>query len=519
MLSEATGKLRAIAAPAAHPRLLSPDRLNALNIGAAGALAAGLPFVAFARLVLFHFYVRGSFLLDSGLLAFLTWHNDILLSKPESVGPGSFFATHMSPLFLLTGLLSRILPFSMPQFFAGFIGFSHALLALAVFWLLTEGYGLRRGAAPWLAALVALAFAFSGLAIAIARYPHFETLIAAFFLLFAVAHRLGHTRLAIVFFIAGLLTREDAGLHYLAILGLLAGLNCARGIPLSRQKADLIFALGGASYVVVIMTLQHLLFSGDASFARVYLGDPPLAHLNVSLMADRILYFVINRPYVLLPAFGACLWSARARDPNIVLGYAAAAPWLGLNLMAKSFFAGALASYYAFPFLVAIAWPLLAASKPPLAALKQPVNPIAGFAALLALSFAPAADVHDPGRLPLPRAFLQAPSVARQAAIDSAVAAISAARPSLGRLLVDNSVAALDPAGFTAAQIPALDGADPEPDTVAFFAEGYDEPRLRTLAEEAGLAHRYAIPGSPLHLASRLPLEGVPELGRLLTAE
>ena len=132
---------------AARGRCLLPVRLNALNIAAGCGLATGLPFVGFARLVLFHFYARGSFLLDSGLLAFLTWHNDMSLTRPDSFSSGSFFATHMSPLFLLTGALSRIVPCSMPQFFAGFIGFSHALPALALFWLLVEGYGLRRGAA------------------------------------------------------------------------------------------------------------------------------------------------------------------------------------------------------------------------------------------------------------------------------------------------------------------------------------------------------------------------------------
>ena len=214
-------------------------------------------------------------------------------------------------------------------------------------------------------------------------------MIAAFFLLFAVARRLGHSRLAIVFFVLGLMTREDAGVHYLAILGLLIGLNYARGVPLSRQREELSFALAGFLYVIVKIALQHPGFPGDTSFARVYLGEPPLAHVSASLIANRLLYFIINRPYVLLPAIGACLWSVRTRDPCIMLGYAAAAaaPWLGLNLIAKSFFAGALASYYAFPFLIALAWPLLAASRQPQAG---PINPIAAFVALLALSFVPA---------------------------------------------------------------------------------------------------------------------------------
>ena len=118
-----------------------------VGIAAAAMLAVGIPFVAFANLVLFHFYARGSFVLDSGLLASLMWHSDAALTQPASLGGSSFFGTHVSLLFLPVSALSWCLPFSMPQFFAGFVGFSHALLALAVFWLLVEGFGLRGGAA------------------------------------------------------------------------------------------------------------------------------------------------------------------------------------------------------------------------------------------------------------------------------------------------------------------------------------------------------------------------------------
>lgn len=201
-----------------------PARWEGVGLAAAAMLAVGIPFVAFTNLVLFHFYQRGSFVLDTGLLASLMWHSDAALSQPASLGGASFFGTHVSLIFLPAAALSRCLPFSMPQFFAGFVGFSHALLAVAVFWLLVEGFHLRRGAGPWIAALAAMGFAFSGLSIAIARYPHFETLIAAFFLLFAVAEVLGHPRLAAAFFALGLATREDAGFHYVAILGLLIAL-------------------------------------------------------------------------------------------------------------------------------------------------------------------------------------------------------------------------------------------------------------------------------------------------------
>jgi len=508
--------------------IFAPVRWEDVGIAAAAMLAIGIPFVAFTNLVLFHFYVRGSFVLDSGLLASLMWHGDATLTQPASLGGGSFFGTHVSLLFLPAQALSWCLPFSMPQFFAGIVGFSHALLALAVFWLLVEGFGLRRGVGPWIAALAALGFAFSGLSIAIARYPHFETLIAAFFLLFAVAQVLGHRRLAVVFFVLGLATREDAGFHYVAILGLLVTLNLAYGVPLRQQRTEWTFALAALFYAIAAMAVQHLLFPGTSAFVRVYLGDPPLAHLSTGLIADRMLSFLVGRPYILYPALGACIWAVRARNPYVVLAFAAAIPWLLVHLLAKSPLAGALVSYYAFPFLIALAWPLLGVMRQRQLTgnAGDPTSAIVGFAALLALSFTPGIGIHDPGQLPLPQAFWDPPSRARQAATDRAVAAISAARPVVGRLLVDNSIAALAPNGFAQGEVPFLQGnetapgeATTSPDTVVYFTEGYDAVRLRAIADAAGLTRRYAMPGTQVHLAARQRLEEIPSLADLVAAE
>jgi hypothetical protein len=501
-------------------------RWEYVGIAAAATLAIGIPFVAFANLVLFHFYEGGSFVLDSGLLASLMWHGNAALTQPASLGGGSFFGTHVSLLFLPAMALSWCLPFSMPQFFAGFVGFSHALLALAVFWLLVEGFGLRRGAGPWIAALAALGFAFSGLAIAIARYPHFETLIAAFFLLFAVARVLGHPRLAIVFFVLGLATREDAGFHYVAILGLLVTLNVAYGVPLRQQRTELTFALAALFYAIAVMAMQRLVFPETSAFARVYLGDPPLAHLSAGLIADRILSFLVGRPYILYPALGACIWALRARNPYVVLAFAAGIPWVLVHLLAKSPLAGMLVSYYAFPFLIALAWPLIGTMRRRTASAGDPTSVIVGFVTLLALSFLPGIGIHDPGQLPLPQAFWDPPSRAQQAATDRAAAALSAARPMLGRLLVDNSVAALAPNGFAQGEVPFLQGngtaaseAIASPDTVVFFAEGYDAQRLRAIADAAGLTRRYSMPGTQIHLAARQRLEEVSLLADLVAAE
>ncbi len=487
---------------------------------AAVAVTVALPWVGFTNMVLFHFYQRGAFLLDSGLLASLTWHSDAALTQPDSLGGTSFFATHVVPLFLLTSQVSWLLPASLPQFFAGFVGLGHALLALAVFLLMAEGYGLRRSGSVWLAAAFGIGFAFSGLAIAIARYPHFETYIAAFFLLFATARALGHLRLAIVFLALGLSTREDAGLHYAAVLLLTVALDGRR-----HSRGDSWFALGALAYSATVLLGQRLVFPAGSAFARVYLGTPPLGHVDLTLIGDRVLYLMVDRPYVLLPALATALWAIRARDPAVLVGYVAALPWLALHVLAKSPLAGTLASYYAFPFLIALGWPLIAVVRQRRAEGRtdSPAGPLVGFALLLALTFVPAAQVHDPGRLPLPEAFVAASSPARQAATDRAVAAVSAARPGLGRLFVDNSVAAIDPAGFTRDEVPNWSGLAPpissSPDTVVIMTDGYDAARLRDVAAAAGLPYHYGVPETELHIFSRQTLSDPPGLARMLKVE
>ena len=457
------------------------------------ATALAVPFWVFSREMLFHFYVRGAFVPDSGQLAYLLWHSDLGLTEPLALGGGgSYFAIHVVPLFWLISAVSWAVPATMAGFFALFIGFCHAMLAGSIVWLLIGAYRTP----PWIAALLGIGFACSGLAIAIARFPHFETLIPAFFLLFVTARRLGHPRLAILFFALGLATREDAGLHYAAILLLIAAWNRWNG-------AEWRFAVAALVYVAAVMVVQRLLFPGTSAFVRVYLGDPPLAHLTAASMTMHVLNVFFNRLYLLLPFFGVCVWAILARNRAILLGYVASLPWLCVQLLAVSEAASMLSSYYAFPFLIAMAWPLYADARP------------VAFAGLLVLSFAPSIVPHNPGNLFLPEAVLQAPSAASQAAMEQAVAAIVAARPALGRVLADTSVAALAPNGFSRAEVLYGDRNDRQepPDTVAFMTEGYDASRLRAID---GLTWRYTMPGTPIHLASRRSLDDVPALGGLI---
>jgi hypothetical protein len=464
----------------------------------------GVPFVLFYRLILFHFYVRGSFPQDTGLLASLMWHSTSTLDLPASLGGFSFFAQHVAPVLILVSAVSDFLPLTMPQLFASFVGLCHGLLALAVFWLLVGGYGMRRGWPLALAALASTAFAFNGLAIAIVRYPHFETLAAACLLMSFVALVLGHRSIAAVSFLFALATREDAGLHAFGFLTVWAGINWLRSVPWRQNLWIVGFAAAGLIYSTVALMSQHAAFPGSSSFVRVYLGDPPLSHVTAALLADRLRAWFWLHPAIILPAIATLTWSIRTRDPYIAAGYLACVPWAALHLLAASDLAGLMVGYYAYPFLVAMAWPWLAVIIRRGQEIPQRETlahwPAACLLAMTGLSLLPVGADYDPGRITLPEAFLNPPSAAQQMQTDRAVAAIAAARPVLGKLLVDRSVAALLPLAFARGEIAGT--AEGPADTVVFLADGFDAARL---GASPGLPVYGVVPGTAIRIMTDRP--------------
>jgi len=483
----------------------------------AAVIVFGVPFALFYRLILYHFYVRGGFLIDTGLLGSLMWHNTLALELPSSLGGHSFYAIHVAPLLSLVSEASFVLPVTMPQMFAGFIGLSHGLLASGMFWLLVQGHGMRRGWGLALAALASVAFAFNGLALSIARYPHFEIFGAACLLLFFVALVLEHRAIAIVSFALGLVTREDVGLHAFGFLTVWLGVNWLRGAgekPISRLNARLAgFALVGLTYSTMALLLQHWAFPGSSSFVRIYLGEPTLSHVSRNLLTMRVFAWIMMHSAVLLPAAAILVWAERTREPFIIAGYVACIPWALLHLMAVSDHAGWMVGYYTYPFLVALAWPLFAGVLP---ARQAPVRqaPVETFRpalkvmGLVGLTLLPIGQDYDPGKIPLPGAFLHAPSAEQQRQTDRAIAAIVTARPVLGQLLVDRSVAGLAPLSFGRTEIA---GSEEAPvDTVVFLEDGFDSERLRALPD---LPVQYAVPGTMVRIMTDRSESTLREIG------
>jgi hypothetical protein len=471
-----------------------------VRILAAFAFVFAVPFVLFYRLILSHFYTTGSFLLDSGLLAALMYHNPAL-AVPESLNGGSFFASHVAPILVVVSAVSEWLPVSMPAMFAGFVGVCHGLLGVGMLWLLVSGFGMRRSGGLLLSALASCGFAFNGLAIDIARYPHFETFGAACLLLFFVAVVLEHWPAAVASFVLAIATREDVGLHAFGFLSVWIALNLWRGVPWRGSVRLAWFAAVGLGYAVAVILAQHVAFPGTSSFMRVYVGDPPFRHLTAELLLTRLAGWGWLHSCIILPALVALVWSVRARNPYMMIGYVACVPWALLQLCAASDLAGWMVGYYAYPFLIAMAWPWIGLL---IRARQEGAGPVwrmpeaARVLGMVALSLLPIGQSYDPGHIALPRAFLGGATAAQRAATDRAVAAIVAARPGLGRLVVDNSVAALRPFDFPRSEVA---GWAPEPaDTVVFMAQGFDAERLRAVAR--GLPVVYRVGGSGVWIAT-----------------
>ena len=481
------------------------------------ALTFSVPFAAFASLILYHFYVRGSFLLDSGLLAYLAAHGGLALPTPRVLGGQSFFATHLSPIFLLTAQLRRLLPVSDAQFFALFIGFCHALPGLGVFSVLRSGFGLNRPGGVVLAALLGLAFAFNGLALAIARYPHFEMLIAGAAILFVVALCRGRYLMAALWFALCLATREDAGFHLFAILFVLIALNRRHAIAWSAQRAEIAFAAIAVAFSLIEILGQMAVSTGQSSLARIYLGDPPFGSLSPEILAERLLGYLAYRTYLVLPALIAAIWAVATRNPYVLVGYIAFVPYLLLHLTARSDIAATLSGYYAYPFLIAAFWPLLGVwlDRRRQGERATATVPVLAFAAMIAGSFAAVPRQYNPGGLEYPASLVSPPSLTRESTTERAIAELSRAKPMLGRVIVDDSVLALAPDDYAPSETLLAREHEP-PDTAIYFDQGYGAKTVRAMATAADLTREYRVPGTSIRLATNRVISPSSPLAALL---
>ncbi|MDX2110054.1 MAG: hypothetical protein SFY80_07420 [Verrucomicrobiota bacterium] len=357
--------------------------LNTLTVLILACVVAALSaFVINYFYVYNHFYYEGAFLSDSGWFSALGYRNDALLTSPmviDSAGVGgSFFEIH-TPFFLSwLSWLSWCLPIDRLLYYPLFQGFIYGLLACTFAYASHKALKQPSITTLMLGCTSLFLFTFNGVAISAMSFPHFEALIPAFIILFLAilpeylqskSDNIDSNRSLARLLLVGLVTislREDAGFHLAAPLLLMGVAGLIFGRNKKIWKYTLLFGLLLAGASVIIILWQKVFFPGGDALKRVYLGDPVFSHLSLSLLKERALFLFEQRIYIWGPwvlLLGVALWK---RNWLLGVGVIAYMPWFLLSFCSVSFAPAQFHSYYGFPFIIVVAWPLLASLYQPL---------------------------------------------------------------------------------------------------------------------------------------------------------
>lgn len=318
-------------------------------------------FAAYAIQIVNHFYFSGAPSYDAGLFAYAMSRFDLPPSNPlymQERGIPSFFAFHVAPIMPLWGAFAQLAGLAPPIAFAAYQGFFHAILALA-------GAGLANTwlAEPWnllFRQLVGLSLAFSPIALGAIGFPHHELAIPILFIVTCYALSRGRRFLAAISFVLMLFVRTDAGFHASCFLVAFATgeLITARQFSPTVRRALMLAAIAFA-YSCAAFVILHAFFPQFDNFRFSYSGPGFFAHLNIPLLQERIGLLLEKRPELFVIFAVTAALGLVKRDISILLGTGAILPWVILHISAYRAPPGELYTYYAFPFLILLAWPWL----------------------------------------------------------------------------------------------------------------------------------------------------------------
>jgi hypothetical protein len=298
---------------------------------------------------------------DSGWFAWLASNaRDWPIPNPDVIG-GNFLSIHMSPIFFVsTALLLPLSDLPVAVRFCIFISLWAPLLWLALFLLLdrftTVTFHER--------CTIAFFLTFNGLMLSMLGFPHIEMLIPAFGLLaIAICLRAetaaGWAGAGFIALLAFAI-REDVGLHLFLVVVAVTSVSWARDWRATQRLVGLA-ALSIACSVLALL-VQGSVPGGGKLLGNVYLGHPAFSGVSVASLARRLFYWGTRRQYIFLPLLVLLISGYRQKggnDRRMLLGAALALPWLALSLVATTQQAGDLWSYYCFPLVFVVFWPLL----------------------------------------------------------------------------------------------------------------------------------------------------------------
>ena len=321
------------------------------------ALVIGSPFAIY---IFNHFYGNGAYFFDSGWLSYLLSRFEMPPANPISMadeGLPFYFTYHIALLMPLWGAIAQVAHLDSSSSFAAYQWIFHALLFFTGF-VLARNHLAEVKASWWFCLFFATALTYSPITIGAMSLPHTEIAIPILFLTFCTLLSSRNFIVASFVFLIILLVREDAGFHVFSFLMSYATLEAIqrRTLPYS-VKLSLAFAIIGCFYSAMTFLLQHLYFPDFSLFVKDYAGTRLFEHVSFRLFQDRISNLALLRPELFVIAGLPITFSIMRRDLAQLSGTIAVLPWIAFNATSFSMQIGFLHAYYAFPFLVTLAWP------------------------------------------------------------------------------------------------------------------------------------------------------------------
>ncbi len=499
-------------------------------------VAAAVTFVVVLNHHLNHFYTAGAYFADSGWFAHLASHSvPPMMDNPAPI-PGEFFGTHFSPIFWIYTAISRTILFPFDE--ATRFSIYQAGWAAAMTVGLT--LGARRLLRPWLAAATGLILTFNGIVIAVLAFPHIELAIPAAMILFLGlrATPSAPSIAAWAALVLGLLVREDAGLHYFGLLASAAVLMALTGMR-DRARGLVVPALACLVYGAAMVAVQKLIIddgTGPNLLQALYLGDPAYAHLNSGLLFDRIGFLFREKLFLVGPAVVLGLALVATRSWLALAGGLSVVPWALFNLTALAPHVGAFETYYSFPLVLYLVWPLFALIETGggseveadrgASVWGQPTRwlvPLLVVLSLGSLALTAQPVALDGKRHPIGQADLA--YVGDRSAVNEAVGQLRDERSLLGDYLADDALATLLVADLEAenwiyrAHLNGVAASErgQSIDVVLYWLGGDQHGQFEVFADAVGLSHRYRFPDTPIGLAARQPRQDLMDAWNLET--
>lgn len=325
-------------------------------------------FLVATNYTLNHFYVQGCYLYDSGFLAYLQTHS---LSWPMTSFPflpeSVFFSIHIIPLFYILSYFHAFLNWlgiyiHNTVYFSLTLGVWLGMISVATYSLFVTQEENKRFWFFVVACVIGVCAGLNGITLASLGLPHFEFIIPGLLIVFFSFYVNGYNKTACFFLFLGLLAREDVGVHYFLFLFPLT-VYLYNSQKIKNSDKHILFVGAVACFCLLYSTLAFLfqkMFYPEFSVAHsVYLGTPPFYHVTLSLLKERFVFYFQHRLYIVGPILIILIYSVLQKSIIMGVGILAAMPWLFFSWIAVGTNPGHLTSYYAFPLVVTLVWPVI----------------------------------------------------------------------------------------------------------------------------------------------------------------